>query len=149
MRATWIKSVWIDHPVIQEMSLPVAEVERLKVPHDLYEIWEEGMLTIQARKSFTQIIQIIHIGTMLLMCVVMGWVVGDELQVFNPSNISFFLNLICSDSLITLLLFIFNLQRWIVWPPGFWRNDKLHLELKLCDLNSVAFLVCIKTNNWI
>lgn len=42
-----------DHPVIQEMSLPVAEVEVLKVPHDLYEIWEEEeCTTIQARKSF-------------------------------------------------------------------------------------------------
>lgn len=124
--------------------------EVLKVPHDLYEIWEEEECwQSKPERAFTQIIQIIHVGYLFLMCVVMGWVVGDGLQVFNPSNISFFLNLICSDSLITLLLFIFNLQRWIVWPPGFWRNDKLHLELKLCDLNSVAFLVCIKTNNWI
>ena len=127
--------------------------EALKVPHNLFEIWEEEECwQSKPERAFTWIIQSIQVecrATFFLMCVVMGWVVGDVLQVFNPSNINFFLNLICSDSLITLLLFIFNLKRWIVWPPGFWRNDKFYLELKLCDLNSVTFLVCIKTNSWI
>lgn len=54
---------------------------------------------------------------------------------------SIFPDLICSDTLIALLLCIFNLKKWTVWSPHFWWNEEFYLQLKLCALNSVAFLV--------